>query len=30
MNAEEIIHLIHTAPKKTPVKCYIKSTKELD
>lgn len=30
MNAEEIIHLIQTSSKKTPVKCYLKSSKELD
>ncbi|MDE6047224.1 MAG: 2,3,4,5-tetrahydropyridine-2,6-dicarboxylate N-acetyltransferase [Anaeroplasmataceae bacterium] len=30
MNAEEIINLIHTSPKKTPVKCYLKSKVELD
>lgn len=30
MNAEEIIELIHSSSKKTPVKCYIKSNRELD
>lgn len=30
MNAEEIIHLIHSSPKRTPVKCYVKSNKTLD
>ncbi|MDE6407027.1 MAG: 2,3,4,5-tetrahydropyridine-2,6-dicarboxylate N-acetyltransferase [Anaeroplasmataceae bacterium] len=30
MNAEEIISLIHSSPKKTPVKCYLKSKVELD
>ncbi|MDE7094915.1 MAG: 2,3,4,5-tetrahydropyridine-2,6-dicarboxylate N-acetyltransferase [Anaeroplasmataceae bacterium] len=29
MNAEEIIKLIHTAPKKTLVKCYLKSKEVL-
>lgn len=30
MTAEEIIHIIHTSVKKTPVRCYVKSRSELD
>lgn len=30
MDAQEIIQRIHLSPKKTPVKCYIKSKKELN
>ncbi|MDE7264073.1 MAG: 2,3,4,5-tetrahydropyridine-2,6-dicarboxylate N-acetyltransferase [Anaeroplasmataceae bacterium] len=30
MNAEEIIALIHNAPKKTLVKCYLRTKSELD
>lgn len=29
MNAEEIINLIHTSKKKTPVKAYVKANKDL-
>lgn len=30
MDANEIIQLIHSSPKKTPVQCFLKSREELD